>query len=183
MPGVGFRTWPARTGAFFVGLHMLKSVRQHILSVLYALAYQARNLVWEIRQPTLIGVRSLVVRGDEVLLIRHRSGATPWSLPGGGVERHERMAEAARREVYEETGVPVRVEYVLGMYDAFRGFATNYIAVFVCTPLAEPNPPASLEIAEARFVPLADLPDGIDPGSRRRVDEYLAGARGATAFW
>ncbi|MBC8077390.1 MAG: NUDIX hydrolase, partial [Chloroflexales bacterium] len=32
-----------------------------------------------------MGVRIVAMRGDEVLLVRHRGGRTPWSLPGGGV--------------------------------------------------------------------------------------------------
>jgi 8-oxo-dGTP diphosphatase len=152
-------------------------------ALLYRLAFLARSLIWEVRRPTLLGVRSLVVRGDEVLLIRHRSGEKPWSLPGGGVDRHERMAEAARREVYEEAGVPVRVDRLLGQYDAFRGELVNYIAVFVCTPLGEPDPPRSIEIAEARYFPLRALPPGADDGTRRRVAEYLAGASGIAELW
>jgi 8-oxo-dGTP pyrophosphatase MutT (NUDIX family) len=158
-------------------------IRDSLLRAAYRLALIGRAAVWELRRPTLIGVRSLVVRGDQLLLIRHRSGERPWSLPGGGVDRHERMAEAARREVYEEAGVPVRVDRLLGVYDAFRGETTNYIAVFVCTPLAEPDPSRSLEIAEVRYVGFGELPEGLDAGSRRRVDEYLAGAQGTTALW
>lgn len=154
-----------------------------ILALLYWLAFQARSVVWEIQQPTLIGVRALVVRGDQILLIRHRSGATPWSLPGGGVEKHERMAEAARREAFEESGVPVRVEGVLGLYDAFRGPITNYIAVFICAPLGEPDPPQSLEIAEARFFSIHALPADTDEGTRRRVAEFLEGGMGLTGLW
>jgi 8-oxo-dGTP diphosphatase len=152
-------------------------------ALLYRLAFLARSLVWEVRRPTLLGVRSLVVRGDEVLLIRHRSGEKPWSLPGGGVDKHERMAEAARREVYEEAGVPVQVERLLGQYDAFRGELVNYIAVFVCAPLGDPDPPHSIEIAEARYFPLRALPSGTDDGTRRRVAEYLAGASGVAELW
>jgi ADP-ribose pyrophosphatase YjhB (NUDIX family) len=125
----------------------------------------------------------MIVRGDQVLLIRHRAGATPWALPGGGVEKHERMAEAARREAFEESGIAVRVEGVLGVYDAFRGELTNYITVFLCTPLGEPNLPLSLEVAEARFFPLRELPTDIDPGSRRRIGEYLNGALGISDLW
>jgi len=40
-------------------------------------------------------VRALIVRDGAVLLIRHRHGLRPWALPGGGVERYERMEEAA----------------------------------------------------------------------------------------
>jgi acetyl-CoA carboxylase carboxyl transferase subunit beta len=49
---------------------------------------------------------------DEVLLIRR--GREPakgkWSLPGGSVQRSETPAQAALREVREETGLEVEVE-------------------------------------------------------------------------
>jgi ADP-ribose pyrophosphatase YjhB (NUDIX family) len=161
----------------------MKPIRAGLFRILYRAAFEARALLWEIQKPTLIGVRALVVQEEQVLLIRHRSGAKPWSLPGGGVERHERMAEAARREVYEEAGLPVHADYLLGVYDAFRGELVNYIMVFVCSPQGPLNPPESIEIAEARYFPLTALPNGIDDGSKRRVAEYLAGERGVSALW
>jgi ADP-ribose pyrophosphatase YjhB (NUDIX family) len=155
--------------------------------LIYIAALRARELLWAIQRPTLLGVRALVVRRTgaehEILLIRHRAGRKPWALPGGGVERHERSAEAARREVFEEAGLPVRVERLLGFYDAFRGEFTNYIAVFVCEALGEPNPPESLEIAEARFFPAGALPPALDDGSRRRIAEYLRGESGVSELW
>jgi ADP-ribose pyrophosphatase YjhB (NUDIX family) len=130
-----------------------------------------------------VGVRALVVRNNTVLLVRHRAGQEPWSLPGGGVARYERLAEAARREVLEETGVTVRIERLLGMYDSFHDGVSNYIAVFICAPLGDPHPPRSLEIAEARFFPMDAPPSGLDPGSRRRITDYLTGAHGQAKMW
>ena len=49
----------------------------------------------------------LVVRGSEVLLISPRQGR--WQLPKGHVERGEAPAQAAVREVREETGVHGRI--------------------------------------------------------------------------
>lgn len=50
----------------------------------------------------------LVVRGDEVLLISTQNGKR-WQLPKGHIEEGETAAEAAVREVREETGVTGRV--------------------------------------------------------------------------
>ena len=61
-----------------------------------------------INRPVL-GVSTLVVEGGRVLLVER--GQEPlkgyWSLPGGHVEGGERLAEAAVREVQEETGLVV----------------------------------------------------------------------------
>ncbi|MEN9935378.1 MAG: hypothetical protein RLZZ387_1957 [Chloroflexota bacterium] len=162
---------------------MLRRIEQVVLAALFALAYRARDLMWSVRKPTLIGAWALVTRGGEVLLVRHRSVRAGWSLPGGGADPHERLEEAARREVYEECGVTSRVEGVLGVYDAFREGYVNYIVVFLCVTQGEPRPPRSLEIAEARFFPLGALPDDLDPASRRRIGEYLAGERGVSRPW
>jgi ADP-ribose pyrophosphatase YjhB (NUDIX family) len=160
-----------------------KQLEQVLFGPVYRLAVEARNLIWYVQRPTLIGVRTLVARGDTVLLIRHRGGEYPWALPGGGVDSHERLAEAARREVYEEAGIPVHVEYLLGMYDRFAGQYANYIAVFAATTREDVRELRSLEIAEARFFAFDSLPEGLDAGSRRRIDEYLAGQRGLATIW
>jgi len=161
----------------------VKRIEQTILGPIYALAVALRRVAWGIRRPVAVGVRALIVREGAVLLVRHRAGVAPWALPGGGVHRYERLAEAARREAKEETGATVRIEALLGIYDTFHDGVSNYIAVFVCTPLGEPQPPPSIEIAEARFFPLGATPPDIDHGSRRRIDDYLAGVRGVAKNW
>ena len=50
-----------------------------------------------------------------LLLVRQREGGV-WSTPGGLVEPDERPADAAVREAWEETGLLVRPERVLGVY-------------------------------------------------------------------
>jgi hypothetical protein len=61
---------------------------------------------------------------------------------------------------------------------------SNHVAVFVCVPLDEARPPVGdLEIVDARFFPLSDLPATTDRGSRLRIDEYLRGERGLLRPW
>jgi 8-oxo-dGTP pyrophosphatase MutT (NUDIX family) len=69
--------------------------------------------------------------GAEFLLL-HRSGreaAGPWSwtFPSGGCEPGEVLADCARRELFEETGLRLTIEPVVvpGGYPVFRAMASD----------------------------------------------------------
>ncbi|HSV64530.1 MAG TPA: DUF2087 domain-containing protein [Mycobacteriales bacterium] len=67
------------------------------------------------RREQRLAAYALVEDGDAVLLCRLRSRVHNgrWTLPGGGVDFGERPADAVVREVYEETGLTVRVTGLL----------------------------------------------------------------------
>jgi 8-oxo-dGTP diphosphatase len=59
---------------------------------------------------------SAVVRDDTArLLLARRSDNNRWSLPAGLIDPGEQPADAVLREVYEETGVHVRIDAVGGV--------------------------------------------------------------------
>jgi 8-oxo-dGTP pyrophosphatase MutT (NUDIX family) len=62
-----------------------------------------------------IGASAAVLDGERLLLTK-RSDNGEWCMPGGGIDPGERPAEAAEREVLEETGLTVRVTELLGVY-------------------------------------------------------------------
>lgn len=61
-------------------------------------------------QRPVTGVSIAVFRAGEVLLVKRAREpmAGSWSLPGGKQEFGETMEEAARRELFEETGLAAR---------------------------------------------------------------------------
>ncbi|WP_174188478.1 NUDIX hydrolase [Nocardia barduliensis] len=52
---------------------------------------------------------------DQVLLIQ-RSDNGLWSIPGGGQDFGEFIAQTAVRETFEETGVEIRITGLVGIY-------------------------------------------------------------------
>ena len=63
------------------------------------------------------GVGGIVLRGNEILLVRHTYGAAKGQLliPGGHVQNGEMPETAVIREVFEETGVTAAVKDFIGI--------------------------------------------------------------------
>jgi len=98
-------------------------------------------------------VSVLVFDPDErVLLVRHAEDGL-WTTPGGAVEPLEVPADAARREAWEETGLHVHLERVIGVYGgpAFTTTYANGDAVSFC-----------MICFRARALAGAPRPDGVE---------------------
>jgi 8-oxo-dGTP diphosphatase len=112
----------------------------------------------------LVGVGAVILRGEEVLLVRR--GQEPaqgdWSLPGGLVELGETLTAAIHRELAEETGLRVRILGIAAVLerlfpDAAGKIAYHYVLIdYLCEYLEGELKPGS-DITAARFVALADL--------------------------
>jgi 8-oxo-dGTP diphosphatase len=85
------------------------------------------------------GVSVAAFRGEDVLLVKRGKGIYRrlWSLPGGAIEIGETALEAARRELFEETGLVASCLTLSDVADAIvrdvsGAVQTHYtIAVFV----------------------------------------------------
>lgn len=111
------------------------------------------------------------LRGDEVLLIRR--GTMPrlgeWSLPGGRIEPGERAADAAMRELVEETGVLARLVGLVDVVDGFFPPDHHYVLVDYAALWISGDPRAGDDAAEAAFHPLAAIDDLVRWDETRRV--------------
>ncbi|WP_305849817.1 NUDIX domain-containing protein [Stappia sp. ES.058] len=122
-----------------------------------------------------LGVR-IAVRSDDgcVLLVRH-SYMPGWYLPGGAVDPGETLAQAAVRELHEETGAQaLSPPRLFAMYLNVRISPRDHVALFCLDDvrLAD-TPPSGVEIRESGFFPIADLPPDTTPATRRRIAEIV----------
>lgn len=146
---------------------------------LLRLAVWLRAQWWKVSRPVTVGVRTVVLTDDgKVLLVRHTYGRPLWYLPGGGVKRGETLAQAAAREVREETGVRVDPAALrqMGAWSNLLPSKSDHIVVFVADPGTwTDEPKRASEIAERRFVPADELPEGTSRGTRRRLADLDRG--------
>ena len=84
------------------------------------------------RQPSVAAIVACVDGERRVLLVLQTSGpfAENWLLPGGRVEPGEAPADAARRELREETGLVARDVQAAALYEV-RGIAPNAFHMLV----------------------------------------------------
>lgn len=97
-------------------------------------------------------------RGREVLLVKRgqKLGQGLWSLPGGKVEMGETVANAALREVSEETGVRATIIGFVGLYEIITSEAHYAIAAHAAIYRSGEAKAAS-DAAAARFVGLDEV--------------------------
>jgi 8-oxo-dGTP diphosphatase len=161
---------------------MARNVNNTALGLLLTAITYGRRVYWFVRRPVTLGVRALVLDGEQLLLVRAH-GQRRWTLPGGAVNRNEPLAETARRETREETGCEVEVERLLGMYYTNWSWKSDHVAIFVARPRSPIALRRNIEIAEARYFPITALPPNVEPAVRRRLDEHLSGTRGLDGDW
>jgi phosphatase NudJ len=89
--------------------------------------------------PTWYFALVVVRRGHRFLLTQERKYGSSWSIPGGRVEPGESLAEAAVREVYEETGVPIRLDGILRVEHS-PGDAVRVRIIYTGTPIDDTEP-------------------------------------------
>ena len=112
----------------------------------------------EFPEHPLVGVGSIIIEGDRVVLVKraHPPIQGQWSIPGGVLEVGEMVREAAVREAREETGLMVDTGDLLGVYDRILRDPGNrvhyhYVLIdFLCRPTGGELVAAS-DAAEVRW--------------------------------
>jgi ADP-ribose pyrophosphatase YjhB (NUDIX family) len=126
----------------------------------------------------MIGVNVAVFEDGKVLLTM-REDFRVWCLPGGHVDPYESMAQAAVREVREETGLEVELTRLVGLYSRPRWSNGIYhLALFVARPVGGTLQPDPHEVTEMGYFDLDHLPDGLMIGQRQRLLDAASGVIG-----
>ena len=131
----------------------------------------------------MVACGALVFDREDRLLLHKRGDSGYWGIPGGYLEIGETVEEAARREVFEETGLRLGQMSLFGIYSGVKNEWThpngdqvaNVLIEFVCRDYEGELAQATEESIEIRFFPLHDLPRTLFPGQMEIFEDLLSG--------
>lgn len=135
----------------------------------------------------VLSVACCVLRDDAALLVKHAYGPTRgrWHVPGGHVELGESLAEAAAREVWEETGVQARPARIVGLRHRVTerpelGLVSDALVLWVCEYRGGEPRADGREVTAAEFLPVAEA--YATPDTTAMTKEILRAAASVTGL-
>lgn len=131
------------------------------------------------------GFGVLIKKGTMVLLGRRHSdpdkadsalhGEGTWVIPGGKLHFGEKFGEAAKREVFEETGIKLKKAKIICVQNDMAGGDAHFMTVgFLATEWkGEPKVMEPDEIVEWRWFPIKKLPRPMFKPSEKVIKNFL----------
>jgi 8-oxo-dGTP pyrophosphatase MutT (NUDIX family) len=131
------------------------------------------------------GASVIVLNEQNEILLQLRKDNSCWGYAGGAVEPNEPVEEAAKRELYEETGL---IANKLELFGVFSGPDLHYIypngdevsnvdIVYLCKDYSGELKCQDSDVSDLRFFPLDRLPENLSPPVRKAIlrfaEEFL----------
>jgi ADP-ribose pyrophosphatase YjhB (NUDIX family) len=134
-----------------------------------------------------VGVGVIIFDDQGRLLLERRRDCGLWGLPGGRIEPGESVAEAALREVKEETGLDVEIVRLVGVYSEPDGRIVTYpdngdvvhlVDIILVARVLGGELVCSEESHEVAFFESGSFPGDIVPPAVSPIRDYLGGGAG-----
>ena len=117
-----------------------------------------------------VGAGAYIYKDGKILLQKRKDDGT-WADHGGAVELGEKVEDAARREILEETGLIANRLELLGVFSGKEMFHTYpngdkvYLIVvsFLCEDFSGEIKMQEDEVTELRWFDMDDLPENVVP--------------------
>lgn len=106
-----------------------------------------------------IGVGGVVVHDKKVLLVRRVRGEDTgeWAIPGGFVEKEEKIEDAIIREIEEETNIKVKVTGLVAVRNRLYKDENSVYFIFLLKSTTEKMEVEQSEVDKAKFFTLTEI--------------------------
>jgi 8-oxo-dGTP diphosphatase len=145
------------------------------------------NTVTNVQQRPSVSVDSIMTMKTSVLLVKrkHKAFQGYWALPGGLVNYGEKVEDAVRREMLEETSLHIYPTDILGVYSApGRDPRGHVVTIVFVSAIIDGEPKPGEDCLDLRWTPFDEVQDGFLAFDHRKIlADYLAWKQLPTTFW
>lgn len=128
-----------------------------------------------------VGAGIIVVDSENRILLQKRADNHCWGYAGGSIELDEVVEDAAKRELFEETGL---IAEELELFGVFSGKELHYIypngdevsnidIVYVCRRFSGTLRCQRDEVEELRFFRMDEIPDNISKPVQISLTQWI----------
>ena len=127
-----------------------------------------------------VGASVIVEDSEGKILLQKRKDNHCWAYAGGSVELDERVEDAAKRELFEETGL---IANSMELFGVFSGKETHYVypngdevsnidIVYICRDYSGELKRQESEVEELMFFDIKNLPENISPPIKMAIEKF-----------
>lgn len=124
---------------------------------------------------------SVIIYKDNKILLQLRKDNACWAHHGGRVEVGEIVEEAAKRELFEETGLTALTLKLFGIFSGPELAHTypdgNQVSiidlVYLCDEFIGELIPQESEVLELRWFDLNEIPDNLSPPAKPAIRKFV----------
>lgn len=125
-------------------------------------------------RPSILIINQL----GEILLVCHNDHT--WGVPGGLMELGESVEECASREIKEEIGLEIKNLKLFGVFSGKELYTKlkngheyyNVVIGYICTEFEGDLKPDGIEVLDARFFKINELPEKTNPFIKNKIIEH-----------
>jgi len=139
-------------------------IKIKLIKIFWFFVNPIRQFYWFVFRPKTRGVKCIIQWEDKILFVHLTYANLIWTVPGGGVNKNESFEEAVRREVKEEVGITLGEVKMFREYINTKQYKIDTVQCF-WSKVKEPYFKIdNLEISEAKWSNIADIPNSHRPG-------------------